>query len=454
VNRVAVVLIVLLPLLPALGCLLQRALCRSLPWRKEYLNRGHPAAWVLVLLAASYALLIPGLVSALFSFSIYADILVGKIGLGPEGGMNRTGATTESMLGLVQLLFSTGSGLGAVLVVVYAIVIPAAKLVLLVCGELLRGRSPGASRTCVQVVQNISKWACPDMFAYVLLIHLIRGLNHPRLLRAAGRLDLGFTCFSLFCIGSTVAALGVQAPDREKRCWRAAAAMLGKRGLFAAVLPLTVAFFVLMGYGVQQPVMALRVRMESLYEPAGPIPSNFAPVIDMLHIPQLANADVSVVQCLKNLVQYIGYGEVNSFIGFIFLAGFVVACTMLDMLMLAVTAGFLAFGVVRTINGHSPLGLCWVLKKLSMLDVAIMGVIVVTLCMVMYRKDGVIVSMCGGLAQLAGAEAIHYLTYYLVKGAAQHFEPSLNFGLRPDEDESTSSGSGSEDQGSDSESCA
>jgi len=82
-----------------------------------------------------------------------------------------------------------------------------------------------------------------------------------------------------------------------------------------------------------------------------------------------------------------------------------------------------------------------------MLDVTIMGVIVVTLCMAMYRKDGVIVSMCTGLAELAGAEALHYITYYLVKGAAQHFEPKINF-VESSDEEATDSDSGSSESSS------
>ena len=33
---------------------------------------------------------------------------------------------------------------------------------------------------CIQVVQNISKWACPDMFAYILLMHLVKCLAPER----------------------------------------------------------------------------------------------------------------------------------------------------------------------------------------------------------------------------------------------------------------------------------
>ena len=45
--------------------------------------------------------------------------------------------------------------------------------------------SPGA---VVQVVQIISKWACPDMFAYILLVHLVRLLDNGSLILTAATL--------------------------------------------------------------------------------------------------------------------------------------------------------------------------------------------------------------------------------------------------------------------------
>jgi len=66
-------------------------------------------------------------------------------------------------------------------------------------------------------VQQISKWACPDMFAYILLTYLVRSLNHPPTLQGLMQLDLGFTCFSIFCVGSTVSSLGIRRPAEPPR---------------------------------------------------------------------------------------------------------------------------------------------------------------------------------------------------------------------------------------------
>ena len=78
-------------------------------------------------------------------------------------------------------------------VIIYAIVIPIIKLLLTFFGNTLQlercGTHRTASRRCIQMVQNISKWACPDMFAYIILMHLVRSLTVPPYFKANGRLE-------------------------------------------------------------------------------------------------------------------------------------------------------------------------------------------------------------------------------------------------------------------------
>ncbi|CAJ1392198.1 unnamed protein product, partial [Effrenium voratum] len=57
--------------------------------------------------------------------------------------------------------------------ILYAMVVPALKIGFLILAELWR-ESPDPrqvlfAKRSIQVVQMISKWACPDMFAYILL---------------------------------------------------------------------------------------------------------------------------------------------------------------------------------------------------------------------------------------------------------------------------------------------
>jgi len=60
-----------------------------------------------------------------------------------------------------------------------------------------------------------------------------------------------------------------------------------------------------------------------------------------------------------------------------------------------------------------------IVRKLSMLDVSIMGVYVITFCMGIYKKQGIVVSTREGLVVLILAEVSHSLLYCLVSGAVE-----------------------------------
>lgn len=379
---------------------------------------------VVLLLVASYSLLVPGLCCVLFSFNIILDFGIIKMGVGPEGGVDKVPPVTESMLGLVNLLRTTDCALGAHAVVFYAMVIPAVKLVLLVLGEgCFRSRPLGSA--CIHAVQSISKWACPDMFAYILLQYLVRGLNHPMMLRAAFRLDLGFTCFSIFCVASTLASLGIRAGEGSFFIFGRVTQKLGRAGTLSFVFFLMSGFMYSLKFGLEYPVMSLRVHMDDLYAPKGPLPSTLMgiplqPIIDALQIPEKANADVSVFEAIETLGRWAADGEVNSFIALVMLLVFVVALTLLDVLVLVAT-GCLHYA--KRPEAERLARWAAALRKLSMLDVMVMGVVVVTLCMSMYHKDGIWVATQPGLLGLLWAEVLHYVLYYAVMGAVHTAVP-------------------------------
>merc|ERR1719188_2972291 len=125
------------------------------------------------------------------------------------------------MLGMAKLLWNDGGRLGAFSVVLFAVVVPAMKLVALIAADILRRGSPTVrrltwARWCLQTVQIVSKWASPDMFAYIFLLYLMRMLNKPPFLGGEAVLDKGSTCFVLFCVFSTVATLGIELPANPK----------------------------------------------------------------------------------------------------------------------------------------------------------------------------------------------------------------------------------------------
>merc|ERR1719265_1614590 len=169
-------------------------------------SKDRAGATEILTLAATYALLVPAILGVLFSFNLYISIDILGVTVRynlTRDNNNNPGALTESMWSLITVLIDTGGYIGAILVVVYAMVIPVLKLVLLLVGECWRSSKNAANvqtaRTCILVVQFISKWASPDIFAYILLAHLFRGLNHPPILKAQAVLDIGFLAFSLFC---------------------------------------------------------------------------------------------------------------------------------------------------------------------------------------------------------------------------------------------------------------
>jgi len=402
-----------------LGCILDR-----LPIFRHYNAKNREPFWVMLLIFVSYGYLIPGLAEVLFSFNMVFDTGSGGfIGLGPKGSFNQAPPTTETMLGLIKLLHETGSDLGAALVILYAIAIPVVKLILLLIGNLLQRDFQTASRRCIQAVQNISKWACPDMFAYILLMNLVKSLARPPYLVANGRLDLGFTSFSLFCIGSTVAALGIRVPDREHGCFQKLGKMASEKDLLLFVSLLFAIFAILFFVGLTQTVMALRI---------GELDPMIEATLGFVGLtPEKLKTDVNVLKCMHTLSLEIAHGEMTSFISFCLFSIFVIGMTLVDMCVLL----WISFAAWRGQPISRFMQLSWVLKKLSMVDVMCMGVLIVTMCMSMYRKY-VVVTMGTGQWLLVGSEVVHYFTYYFVKGFTEAKEKlDLGNAMKGDEDE-------------------
>lgn len=383
---------------------------------------GRPGCWALALIITSYALLIPGLFTCLFSINIGA---MGRMSL-KEG--------TESTASFIRELFSTGGVLGGIFVLAFATVIPGIKIMLFGLGELWRD-SPSANRVrvarqSIQFLQSASKWACPDMFAYIFLLYLVRHLNKPPLLNGLMQLDTGFTCFSLFCLGSTIAALGISLPDspceegeqagQPPSVTRQLVVCMGDRGVATMASCLTIISVTLLVLGLTTPIMALSLDVDVLYD-NGTIPSQLKGVVDTFDLPGLARADVSIWLCIRKLAEWIGEGEVNSVIALVMVAVGVVACTVLDIMVL----NFVAFGlsgsrpVEASHDPSSSLAVIHVLKKLSMLDVLIVGVVVTVLSASTYHSQGLVLDLRPGLLILLGAEICHQTLYHVVTSAAK-----------------------------------
>mmetsp|Transcript_92520 Transcript_92520/g.293409 ORF Transcript_92520/g.293409 Transcript_92520/m.293409 type:complete len:485 (+) Transcript_92520:115-1569(+) len=411
ISTVALVLVAALCCVTALGAILDAR-------RRAKGGSTRSGCWVFGLFVSSYALLVPGLVMRLFEFHISA-----------MNGAMRLQAD-ESTISFINMLAKTGGWVGSAFVVLFAIVIPVLKILMFAIGELWRDSSSSSrvahARGCIAVIQVISKWACPDMFAYILMTFLIRSLSHPPMLDGAMQLGIGFTCFTLFCVGSTVSSLGMRLPsplredDESDEAERAQDGPelpcmlkhLGPRGAHRLAAALLVAWVALFALGMFLPCMALRLDVQGLVE-NGTIPRVALDlVVNQLRLPEKARADVSIWGCMVQLARWTCNGDVNNIIAFIMLAVFVALFTLLDVMALV--------QVIELRGGHAGRRkLAWtepskmmsvsrVLGKLCMADVLVMGVIVVILSGSIYKSKGLVLAPRWGLACLFAAELCHY----------------------------------------------
>lgn len=180
INFLVILVLILVSVSIGLGIFLDKN-CRG------KMMEGRPRFWSMLLLLASYLLLIPGLINPVFSFSIVINVIGHRKVVEPEAGHP---VCTETTTGLAHLLWKTGSKVGAFLVILFSMVIPALELIMLILGETLRFGSAQCAevfRWVIIWVQHRSKWASPDMFAYVLLVDLVRTLDVEPLILSRAR---------------------------------------------------------------------------------------------------------------------------------------------------------------------------------------------------------------------------------------------------------------------------
>mmetsp|Transcript_157654 Transcript_157654/g.278257 ORF Transcript_157654/g.278257 Transcript_157654/m.278257 type:complete len:549 (+) Transcript_157654:84-1730(+) len=418
INKVLVGMIVLVFTVAALAMLVEMC-CPSLNTAQ-----GRPSLLVCALLVVAYVLLLPGLFANLFSFNVLFVILGFDVPIteGDDGGPT----VMESMWTFIRLLFETGCAPGAVLVIIYAVLVPVFKLVLLIVCETYRFSEVRDNRVAAQrsivLVQAISKWACPDMFAYILLLYLNRTVGQGSgLVSAQGQLDIGFTCFSAFCLLSTILALAIPLPKTKDSmgtddgasmtCLKFIFGSLGQHGKFLMMLLVYVCFAFEMSWGIFTPCMGLNMNSKSLLQPDGPIPVLLAPALAALNLEQEVRSEVSLWSCTETLIGWsFSKGDGNCFVATIMIAVFVILFTWVSMTLLLLASLQIYFSAdpAKTISASRVLG------HISMLDVCIMGVIVVTVVGAMYEDKGIVIYRMPGLWLLLKAELLHYLAYHCV----------------------------------------
>jgi len=385
-----------------------------------------------LLLLASYLIWIPAIFSSDFSFNIGFIVPVSNQRVGitqDERHGHVAGPINESTRTLVHLLWTTRSHIGAILIAIYAFIVPAAKLLLLGVAEKYRFseevRLRRLSRNCILLMQFISKWASPDMFAYVLLYYLVRKLQHLPVSTLA-MFDIGFTCYSVFTLTCAISSLGITLPqvpgsELEDAKPPLVKRMLGlnPRGVFVLASCLATAWMCFFAIGLATPCFALHLDGELLQHH---VPDNMKQVLKMIKLNQIiGRQDVSVLRSMWSMLYWFATDkDLNLLLAFVMIAGFAVFLTALNMATLLKAAWQLSRGPAIGRHPCPAITNSHIFKHLCMLDVLVMGVFVGTLAGGIYREVGVIISVRYGCLVLVVSELMHYLTHFVVHSAAEY----------------------------------
>lgn len=400
-------------------------------------------SWIPAMVIASYLVLLPGLFTKDFSFNIAAVVpnyvpVVGGTRYQITQPQGIKGPIRESTRSLVPLLWRTGSHNGAILIFVFAFMVPVAKLALLAVGEYWR-HSPEPSkvrhaRRCIQAVQVVSKWASPDMYAFMLLYYLLRSVNQPPFLESIQVLDIGFACYNVFCVTSVISTMSValpglpaaapQSPALSSRSSVPDAAptnLLAPTYLLFIVVPIAAIWSVFFVHGVFSPCMSLHLNTGVLVKALG-LPSSLDTLVGSLGLEDLIGSEVTLWKATSTFWSWFKVsGELNLLLAWAMLGVFGLALTVADVLCLMAIAFMVSWPPGGRWNCTGTL-IKWthVMKHLALLDVCTAGVIVVSFAAEIYREQGLIIRLESGVFFVAASEVVHCVLFYVVHHVAHH----------------------------------
>eukprot|EP00747_Dinoflagellata_sp_TGD_P076946 gnl/TRDRNA2_/TRDRNA2_159371_c0_seq4.p1 gnl/TRDRNA2_/TRDRNA2_159371_c0~~gnl/TRDRNA2_/TRDRNA2_159371_c0_seq4.p1 ORF type:complete len:554 (-),score=75.89 gnl/TRDRNA2_/TRDRNA2_159371_c0_seq4:70-1731(-) len=389
-------------------------------------------AWRVVLLAASFLLLFPGVACKMFSYCMYLhapSIMLFSIPIFVNPNVHRE-PLRESTLSLIRAMSDDGHISGAFLVALFAVIVPAATLLFLCLGELWRNTERvKTSRRCILLAQAVSKWATPNMFCMMMFFCLFKNMGHVKWLEPICVLDVGFTYYCLACIalvGSTISiSLPAVSADSARGPVESEMPLVvrhaGKGGVVYAVGGLCLVWGVLFIVGLGAPCFNLemnpgKVNVDALYRPA----------LEEFGSNHLEGAKVSIFKSMKQFANWYGDSHdlnllLSSFVIFIF----VVMSTGLSMLMLLIAAWRLRVRNEEDARLPCPfMSTACLFKHFAMLDAAIVGsLLLYASSSRLYKSGGMSLEISWGVFMLIAAELMHYVTYRTVLGAVQHFTP-------------------------------
>jgi len=143
------------------------------------------------LILVSFALLIPGLTKPLLTITASIDFM---------GVSRELFRETRSILQTVRNLHSSGDDLVAGLILLFSIVVPVAKGLLLLTAFALR--SPRWRHDIFRFVRSISKWSMSDVFLVGVYVAYLAAKATDNLDAVA---EVGFYYFTAYCLVSLLA---------------------------------------------------------------------------------------------------------------------------------------------------------------------------------------------------------------------------------------------------------
>lgn len=426
-------------------------LLRNFLWGYN-VKSGNIQGWVLGLSLASYILLVPGITSPVLNVSLWVYVPALKTSL--SSFSTRPGQMLQdSMLSIIQILFTSGSIPAGLLVGFYSIVVPGIKLVLLLIimiqQEFMMKADQSTIKVCINYVKFISKWDSPKLFSYLVMIVLFNSLHHPPEVVSEGRMDEGFALYLLFSLGTLIAAVALQEPSEDQTSSADESVSsshevpfiikkFGMQSIHRITLAATVLYVMLLVYGGFVPCVAMDLQPPLTVKLAEEI----LPFVPKLAIEDWPPRTTSLFGCLAHSVRSgIWNADINSLFIILLLGVFVVGFSSLHMLLLLLSAWMVKNKSIHVHNGppssslHFIINMLNVANYLSMLDVFLMGCIVT--CFTTkgtLAAAGTTMSLRQGMFWLMGAELVRSFSHHCVLPAIAQIVKQSNDHRRVDAD--------------------
>ena len=141
-------------------------------------------------------------------------IMTGMLGLDDLKGEIKAYSKTRSIAGTVKELFRSGNGFVGFLVMLFSVVIPITKILLMLVAACFRGSMNGRKAFLISSV--ISKWSMADVLVIAIIVAFMaaNASNMGGLLDMDARFEPGFYFFLGYC---TFSILSMQVITRKNK---------------------------------------------------------------------------------------------------------------------------------------------------------------------------------------------------------------------------------------------